>query len=53
MIIFLFNSMGSVFTWDVWENDYPAGEITLGGNAAEGFSSDVNIIMYVVIIEEQ
>ena len=47
------NSMGGLFTWDVWENDYSAGSITLGANAAEGFASDVNIIMYGVVVEEQ
>ena len=38
-------------TWNVWRGEYPAGDITLGGNLAQGVTGD-GISMYVVLIEE-
>ena len=39
-------------TWNVWRAEYPAGDIILGGNTAQGLVADGSIGMYVVIIEE-
>jgi PKD repeat protein len=38
-------------TWNVWRAEYPAGDITLGGNLAAGAAGDT-LGMYVVVIEE-
>jgi len=40
-------------TWDVWEAEYPPGQITLGGNVAAGALPlpGTSLGMYVVIIE--
>ena len=41
-------------TWNVWEAEYPAGEVVLGGNMAPGAVSNGSVVgMYVVIIQEQ
>ena len=36
---------------DMWQKDFPAGTVSLGGNAASGFSSDVDYSMYSILIK--
>jgi len=41
-------------TWNVWEADYEAGEIILGGNRAAGVETGgATVGMYVVVVEER